>query len=239
MKKRLRLTPFIIIYISVIVTLSYCSNAKAGEGTIEAKTEEVTKYKYEMKITDDLLANTLKAEYPSDKWKVVPREEVCIPPSPCAKKQPETVETLHKKLSYDCPPCRKCVAEINQITTLRRDITEYRAEIQRLKNKLEEAEDRLELEQEKPAKIETVETVIKDDKRNYLYSALMYSQDGIIATEMDQEALYEATPVESYLVGGGYTHFFEAYDSFDFGMGLGAYIGQTGYAITGQIGVKF
>lgn len=243
---KLRLSTIYIIYVAVIITLVCCGKARANE-TINAelnnKSESQTKYKYERKVTDDLLTNTLKAEYPSDQWKVVPRDEVCKPPSPCGKKQEETPTTLHEKLKYECPPCRKCVKEINEINTLRKDITTYRAEIQRLKSQLDEAQARLEEAQDKEPEEKivekTVEKLVPDDKKNYLYFSPMYSQDGIKATEQEGEAVYEAQPVESVLFGGGYTRFFEFSQGMDIGIGVGGYVGQTNYGITGQVGVKF
>lgn len=240
MKLKNRLSSIIIVYIAVVVTLIKCEQLNAEETVkVEQAAKAESTYKYERKITDDLLANTLKAEYPSDKWKVVPREEICVPPSPCGKKKEETTGTIHEKLKYDCPPCRKCVKEINEISRLKKDVIEYRAEISRLKQQIEELEEKLAEAEDKPPEVKIEEKRIPDDKKNYLYFSPMYAQDGIIATDKEGNAVYEAVPVESVLIGGGYTRFFEISSGLDLGVGVGGYVGQTGFGVNGQLGVKF
>lgn len=194
---------------------------------------------YERKITDDVMQNTLKAEYPSDKWKVVPREEVCVPPAPCGKKTEETVATLDKKLKYECPPCRKCVKELNQIKDLKNDISEYLREISELKNQIAELERKLKEAEGKPPIVKIEEKRVPDNKKNFIYFSPMYAQDGINATDKDENAVYEAEPVTSTLVGGGYTRFFDISEKLDLGVGVGGHVGQTGYGVNAQIGVKF
>jgi len=221
---QIHINTIILFYLAIILTIVMCSEAKA-----------------ERVITDDLVANTLKAEYPSDEWKVVPRDEVCVPPRPCGKKTEETTGTLHEKLKYDCPPCRKCVKEIAEIGRLKNDITEYRAEINRLKTQIEDLDNKLAEEQNKPPqiKVEEKRVDVPDDKKNYLYFSPMYAQDGIIATDKEGDTVYEASTVQSLMVGAGYTRFFEFSKAMDIGLGLGGFIGQTGYGINGQMGVKF
>ena len=227
----------LVVFILVLFGCDALSNETTDTVKDDFKTQ--SSYTYTRKITDDILANTLKAEYPSDKFKVVLIDDVCTPPAPCEKKIPETTEKLHEKLKYECPPCRKCVKEINKITALRYDITAYREEIYRLKAKLEDANEKLELEQDKQPNTTVIEKIVTNDKNNYIYFSPVYAQDGIIATDKNGTMIYEAAPVESVLVGGGYTRFFEVSNGLDIGLGAGGYVGQTGFGINAQIGIKF
>lgn len=269
MRIKIRLSSLLTLYIAIMTTLMFCGVGKASVFEDEIFAEEAQAMQkqpqpepkpvtplvtappqqqqqqpqMERKVTEDVLANSIKAEYPADKWKVVPKEEVCIPPSPCGKKKEEvTTTTLHEKMKYECPPCRKCVKEIGQIKKLKGDIADYLAEIERLKKELADAKDALAAEKARAPQVQLKETrveVAAEEKKNFLYFSPMYTQDGVIATQQDQEYVYEVQPVERLMLGGGYTRFFEWSKGLDLGLGIGGYLGENNYAVDAQIGVKF
>jgi len=175
---------------AILVLLILATNLKAEEGKIVVEVAGV------------------KKEYSAMEYKVVKSMEICTPPEdPCLerrKMEKEQIRDLHRKLKFECPPCRKCVAENAEITRLKTIIQEQKIKIVSLEQLMSRPNEKI-VEREKTVFVDREVPVMK---RHVLTGYAAYADDGILPDAyLDEEGYLSAETYQSLVGGAGYTYF--------------------------------
>ena len=175
---------------AILVLLILATNLKAEEGKIVVEVAGV------------------KKEYSAMEYKVVKSMEICTPPEdPCLerrKMEKEQIRDLHRKLKFECPPCRKCVAENAEITRLKTIIQEQKIKIVSLEQLMSRPNETI-VEREKTVFVDREVPVMK---RHVFTGYAAYADDGLLPDPyLDEEGYLSAETYQSLVGGAGYTFF--------------------------------
>ena len=175
---------------AILVLLVLATNLKAEEGKIIVEVAGV------------------KKEYSAMEYKVVKSMEICTPPEdPCLerrKMEKEQIRDLHRKLKFECPPCRKCVAENAEITRLKTIIQEQKIKIVSLEQLMSRPNEKI-VEREKTVFVDREVPVMK---RHVFTGYAAYADDGLLPDPyLDEEGYLSAETYQSLVGGAGYTYF--------------------------------
>ena len=174
----------------------------------------------------------VKKEYNALDHKVVKSIEICNPPEdPCLerrKMEKEAIREIHKKLKFECPPCRKCVNENAEISRLRDLVLSQKAQIVSLEKLLSKPNEKI-VEKEVKVEVEVEKPVMKRHVLS-LYGA--YADDGILPTPyLDDDGYLSAETYQSFVGGAGYTYFLNE----SLGLGIFGMAGQIQRVIGGSV----
>jgi hypothetical protein len=175
---------------AILVLLIVATNLKAEEGKIVVEVAGV------------------KKEYNALEYKVVKSMEICTPPEdPCLerrKMEKEAIREMHKKLKFECPPCRKCVNENAEIARLKSIIQDQRIKIVSLEQLMANPREKV-IEREKQVYVDREVPVMK---RHVITGYAAYADDGILPDPyFDEEGYLSAETYQSLVGGAGYTFF--------------------------------
>lgn len=200
---------------AILVFVILAANVKAEEGKIIVEVAGV------------------KKEYNALEYKVVKSMEICTPPEdPCLerrKMEKEAIKDLHKKLKFECPPCRKCVAENAEISRLKSIIQDQRIRIVSLEQLMSRPPNEKVIEKEKTVFVDREVQVMK---RHVFTGFAAYADDGLLPTPyLDEDGNISAETYQSLVGGAGYTYFLN--DSL--GLGIFGMAGQIQRVIGGSV----
>ena len=201
---------------AILVLLILATNLKAEEGKIVVEVAGV------------------KKEYSAMEYKVVKSMDICTPAEdPCLerrKMEKEQIRDLHRKLKFECPPCRKCVAENAEITRLKTIIQEQKIKIVSLEQLMSRPNEKI-VEREKQVFVDREVPVMK---RHVLTGYAAYADDGLLPDPyLDEEGYLSAETYQSLVGGAGYTFFLN--DSI--GVGIFGMAGKIQRVIGGSVSV--
>jgi len=175
---------------AILVLLVLATNLKAEEGKIIVEVAGV------------------KKEYSAMEYKVVKSMEICTQAEdPCLerrKMEKEAIRDLHRKLKFECPPCRKCANENAEISRLKSIIQDQRIKIASLEQLMANPREKI-VEREKQVFIDREVPVMK---RHVLTGYAAYADDGLLPDPyIDEEGYLSAETYQSLVGGAGYTYF--------------------------------
>jgi len=175
---------------AILVLLILATNLKAEEGKIVVEVAGV------------------KKEYSAMEYKVVKSMEICTQAEdPCLerrKMEKEQIRDLHRKLKFECPPCRKCANENAEISRLKNIIQDQRIKIVSLEQLMANPREKI-VEREKQVFIDREVPVMK---RHVFTGYAAYADDGLLPDPyIDEEGYLSAETYQSLVVGAGYTYF--------------------------------
>jgi len=178
------------LLVAILVLLILATNLKAEEGKIVVEVAGV------------------KKEYSAMEYKVVKSMDICTPAEdPCLerrKMEKEQIRDLHRKLKFECPPCRKCVAENAEITRLKTIIQEQKIKIVSLEQLMSRPNEKI-VEREKTVFVDREVPVMK---RHVFTGYAAYADDGLLPDPyLDEEGYLSAETYQSLVGGAGYTYF--------------------------------
>jgi hypothetical protein len=200
---------------AILVFVIVAANVKAEEGKIVVEVAGV------------------KKEYNALEYKVVKSMDICTPAEdPCLERrkiEKEAIRDLHRKLKFECPPCRKCAAENAEIARLKTIIQEQRIRIVSLEQLMARPPNEKVIEKEKTVFVDREVPVMK---RHVFTGYAAYADDGLMPTPyLDEDGYISAETYQSLVGGAGYTYFLN--DSI--GIGVFGMAGQIQRVIGGSI----
>jgi len=175
---------------AILVLLILATNLKAEEGKIIVEVAGV------------------KKEYSAMEYKVVKSMDICTPAEdPCLerrKMEKEAIRDLHRKLKFECPPCRKCANENAEISRLKNIIQDQRIKIASLEQLMANPREKI-VEREKQVFVDREVPVMK---RHVFTGYAAYADDGLLPDPyIDEEGYLSAETYQSLVGGAGYTYF--------------------------------
>ena len=175
---------------AILVLLVIATNIKAEEGKIVVEVAGV------------------KKEYSAMEYKVVKSMDICTPAEdPCLerrKMEKEAIRDLHRKLKFECPPCRKCANENAEISRLKTIIQEQKIKIVSLEQLMANPREKI-VEREKQVFVDREVPVMK---RHVFTGYAAYADDGLLPDPyIDEEGYLSAETYQSLVGGAGYTYF--------------------------------
>ena len=175
---------------AILVLLVLATNLKAEEGKIVVEVAGV------------------KKEYSAMEYKVVKSMEICTQAEdPCLerrKMEKEAISDLHRKLKFECPPCRKCANENAEISRLKNIIQDQRIKIVSLEQLMANPREKI-VEKEKTVFVDREVPVMK---RHVFTGYAAYADDGLLPDPyLDEEGYLSAETYQSLVGGAGYTYF--------------------------------
>jgi len=178
------------IIVLLVLALVLATNLKAEEGKIVVEVAGV------------------KKEYSAMEYKVVKSMDICTPAEdPCLerrKMEKEAIRDLHRKLKFECPPCRKCANENAEISRLKSIIQDQRIKIVSLEQLMANHREKI-VEKEKTVFVDREVPVMK---RHVFTGYAAYADDGLLPDPyLDEEGYLSAETYQSLVGGAGYTYF--------------------------------